>query len=214
MVRAHRDQGPDRLPAADRQRRRRSGVRARRDDAEARRRRADAGQARRRCREHGGSMFAAIYDDALAAELAPRQHGALIEFGALINGLQAPRRARERGRLLSDLLSAIGYESYLFDTFDKAQAQARCGQRARFRRLAVDQRRDRRQEPARADADDCARSPCSSPRKATPPMRSACRRCTRPRASSFRTYSWSAWKRASCRIASRSPPAASTKSGA
>jgi len=76
-------------------------------------------------RGHGGSMFAAIYADALAAELAPRQHGALLEFGALINGLRHHAERESAGALLTDLLSAIGYQSYLFDTFDKAQAQAR-----------------------------------------------------------------------------------------
>ena len=39
-------------------------------------------------KEHGGSLFAAIYGSALAADLAPRQHDALIEFGALINGMR------------------------------------------------------------------------------------------------------------------------------
>jgi ATP-dependent DNA helicase Rep len=76
-------------------------------------------------RERGGSLFAAIYADALAAELAPRQHGALIEFGALINGLRYRAERESAGTLLHDLVAAIGYENYLFDTFDKGQAQAR-----------------------------------------------------------------------------------------
>src|SRR5450755_845402 len=76
-------------------------------------------------KEQGGSLFAAIYVDALAADLAPRQHGALIEFGALINGMRHRAEREPAGAQLHDLVSAIGYESYLFDTFDKAQAQAR-----------------------------------------------------------------------------------------
>jgi ATP-dependent DNA helicase Rep len=76
-------------------------------------------------KEHGGSLFAAIYVDALAADLAPRKHGALIEFGALINGVRHRAEREPAGTLLHDLLSATGYERYLFDTFDKAQAQSR-----------------------------------------------------------------------------------------
>ena len=74
---------------------------------------------------HGGSLFAAIYVDSPSLDLAPRQHGALLEFGTLINGLRHRAGREVAGTLLSDLVSAIGYESYLFDTFDKAQAQSR-----------------------------------------------------------------------------------------
>ncbi|HWZ73128.1 MAG TPA: UvrD-helicase domain-containing protein [Casimicrobiaceae bacterium] len=76
-------------------------------------------------RANGGSLFAAIFVDALPVDLAPPQHGALVEFGALINGLRHRAEREPAGTLLSDLVSAIGYESYLFDTFDKAQAQVR-----------------------------------------------------------------------------------------
>ncbi len=73
----------------------------------------------------GASLFASIYDDALAGEMAPRPHGALVEFGALINGLRYRAERESAGVLLRELVSAIGYEDYLFDTFDKAQAQTR-----------------------------------------------------------------------------------------
>jgi len=74
---------------------------------------------------YGGSLFAAIYVDSPALDLPPWQHGALLEFGTLINGLRHRAEREAAGTLLSDLVSAIGYESYLFDTFDKAQAQSR-----------------------------------------------------------------------------------------
>jgi ATP-dependent DNA helicase Rep len=74
---------------------------------------------------HGGSLFAAIYADSPALDLPPRQHGALLEFGTLINRLRQRAEREAAGTLLSDLVSAIGYESHLFDTFDKAQAQSR-----------------------------------------------------------------------------------------
>jgi ATP-dependent DNA helicase Rep len=76
-------------------------------------------------REHDSSLFAAMYVETLAGDLAPRQHGALIEFGTLINGLRHRAERDSAGTLLRDLLAAIGYDNYLFDTFDKAQAQAR-----------------------------------------------------------------------------------------
>jgi ATP-dependent DNA helicase Rep len=76
-------------------------------------------------RAYGGSLFSAIYVDSPSLDLAPRQHTALVEFGTLINGLRHRAEHEPAGMLLSDLVSAIGYESYLFDTFDKAQAQAR-----------------------------------------------------------------------------------------
>jgi ATP-dependent DNA helicase Rep len=74
--------------------------------------------------EHGGSLFAAIYGDALAADLAPRQHAALVEFGALINGLRHRAERESAGTLLHDLVSAIGYENYLFDTFEGQEGVA------------------------------------------------------------------------------------------
>jgi ATP-dependent DNA helicase Rep len=76
-------------------------------------------------REQEVSLFAAIYGDALAGDLAPRQHSALVEFGALINGLRHRAERERAGPLLHDLVSSIGYENYLFDTFDKGQAQTR-----------------------------------------------------------------------------------------
>jgi ATP-dependent DNA helicase Rep len=74
---------------------------------------------------HGASLFAAIYIDTPSLDLAPRQHGALVEFGTLINGLKHRAEREPAGTLLSDLVSGIGYEAYLFDTFDKAQARSR-----------------------------------------------------------------------------------------
>ncbi len=53
VLRAHGDQGPRRVPAPHRQRRRRSGVHPRDHDAEARRRRDDAGRASRRSAARG-----------------------------------------------------------------------------------------------------------------------------------------------------------------
>ena len=61
--------------------------------------------------EHGCSLFTAIYVDALAVDLAPRQHGALVEFGALINGLRHRAEREPAGTLLHDLVLAIGYEN-------------------------------------------------------------------------------------------------------
>ncbi len=73
----------------------------------------------------GASLFASIYEDALGAELGARQHDALTGFGTLINGFRHRAERESAGTLLRDLVSAIAYEDYLFDTFDRPQAQAR-----------------------------------------------------------------------------------------
>ncbi len=73
----------------------------------------------------GDSLFAAMFDDSVAADMAPRQHGALVEFGALINGLRHRAEREPAETLLRDLIATIGYENYLSDTFDKKQAQSR-----------------------------------------------------------------------------------------
>ncbi len=71
------------------------------------------------------SLFAATYDDALRAAIAVRAREALDEFGTTINAMRYRAEREPAGRLLCELLTAIGYETYLFDTFDKPQARAR-----------------------------------------------------------------------------------------
>ncbi|MGH8712938.1 MAG: UvrD-helicase domain-containing protein [Casimicrobiaceae bacterium] len=72
-----------------------------------------------------GSLFAAACDDALGAALPARQRDALAAFCAMINGLRYRAEREPAGRLLDELVKAIGYDDHLFSTFDRAQAQAR-----------------------------------------------------------------------------------------
>jgi ATP-dependent DNA helicase Rep len=75
--------------------------------------------------ERKRSLFAATYDDALRAAIAVRAREALDEFGSTINAMRYRAEREPAGRLLGELLTAIGYERYLLDTFDKPQARAR-----------------------------------------------------------------------------------------
>jgi ATP-dependent DNA helicase Rep len=71
------------------------------------------------------SLFEAVFKGGIEAKLAERQLGPLREFCHFINGLEA--RAAKRGEnaaeLLDEMMKAIGYEGYLYDTFDERQAQ-------------------------------------------------------------------------------------------
>ncbi len=71
------------------------------------------------------SLFATVYDAALQAELNERQHLPLANFCALINQWRLRAEGEPAGRLLDDLIVAIGYEDYLFSTLDKSQARSR-----------------------------------------------------------------------------------------
>ena len=71
------------------------------------------------------SLFAATYEDALRAAIPIRAREAMDEFGSTINRMRYRAQREPAGRLLAELLCVIGYEAYLFDTFDKPQARAR-----------------------------------------------------------------------------------------
>jgi ATP-dependent DNA helicase Rep len=71
------------------------------------------------------SLFAAVFAPATADAILPKQRETLEAFCALINGLRY-RAAREpAGRLLDELVRAIGYEDWLVSTLDKREAEAR-----------------------------------------------------------------------------------------
>jgi len=71
------------------------------------------------------SLFEAIFKGGIEARLAERQLLPLREFAEFINQLEA--RAQRPGeaaqQVLDDMLGAINYESYLYDSFDERQAQ-------------------------------------------------------------------------------------------
>jgi ATP-dependent DNA helicase Rep len=71
------------------------------------------------------SLFAAVFEAGLQAQLNPKQHEPLVTFGNFINGLEY-RAAREpAGEILNDLLGSIQYEAYLFDGEEARAAQTR-----------------------------------------------------------------------------------------
>jgi ATP-dependent DNA helicase Rep len=71
------------------------------------------------------SLFAAMSVDAAAADIAPRQREILDAFCTLVNGLRWRAEREPAGRLLDELVAAIGYEDYLVATCDRKQAETR-----------------------------------------------------------------------------------------
>ncbi len=71
------------------------------------------------------SLFAAVFAPELATRVPARQGEVLREFCALINGLRFRAEREPAGRLLDELLAATGYEAWLVDTLDRADAVAR-----------------------------------------------------------------------------------------
>jgi ATP-dependent DNA helicase Rep len=70
------------------------------------------------------SLFAAVFD-AAAADIPTRQRETLESFCALINGLRYRAEREPAGRLMDELVAAIGYEDHLATTCDRKQAEVR-----------------------------------------------------------------------------------------
>jgi ATP-dependent DNA helicase Rep len=71
------------------------------------------------------SLFAAAFEAGAESLVGAKQHQGLMTFCRFINNLQF-RAAREpAGRILEDLLKAIGYEAHLFDTEETRTAQTK-----------------------------------------------------------------------------------------
>ena len=71
------------------------------------------------------SLFAAVFAPELEAAVPARQRDGLVEFCNLVNDLRYRAEREPAGRLLDDLLARSGYESWLVDTLDKREAQAK-----------------------------------------------------------------------------------------
>jgi ATP-dependent DNA helicase Rep len=71
------------------------------------------------------SLFAAVFAPEFNAIAPPRARATLQEFCALVNGLRHRAPREPAGRLLAELVQAIGYDDYLVATFDKRDAQSR-----------------------------------------------------------------------------------------
>ncbi|MET0442047.1 MAG: UvrD-helicase domain-containing protein [Casimicrobiaceae bacterium] len=73
----------------------------------------------------GASLFAAAFDPAFAGAVPARQREGIGDFCALINRLRHRAPREPAGRLLSELVAAIGYEDWLVSTLDKRDAAER-----------------------------------------------------------------------------------------
>ena len=71
------------------------------------------------------SMFEAAFEAGFAHEISPKQLEPLIAFCHFINNLQFEAAKAPAGEIINDLLKAIGYEAYLFDSDEPRQAKSK-----------------------------------------------------------------------------------------
>jgi ATP-dependent DNA helicase Rep len=71
------------------------------------------------------SLFAAIFAPGIETEIKPAQLAALREFGSFINRIEWRAQKEPAGQVLDDLLKAIGYEAWLFETQEARDAETR-----------------------------------------------------------------------------------------
>ncbi|GAB5605723.1 UvrD-helicase domain-containing protein [Sideroxyarcus sp. TK5] len=69
------------------------------------------------------SLFEAAFEPAMAELLPPRQHEDLITFCNFINRMQSRAEKEPCNEVMNDLLAAIDYETWLFDSFEPKQAE-------------------------------------------------------------------------------------------
>jgi ATP-dependent DNA helicase Rep len=71
------------------------------------------------------SLFGAVYAAGSRAALAERHGATLTAFADSINKLRYRSEREPAGRLVDELLKDIGYQAYLFEQFETAQAESR-----------------------------------------------------------------------------------------
>ena len=71
------------------------------------------------------SLFAAAFESAMTQQLNARQHEDLLTFCQFINRMQTRAEKETCTVVLADLLSAIDYERWLFDTLEPRQAESK-----------------------------------------------------------------------------------------
>ncbi|MCL2830105.1 MAG: UvrD-helicase domain-containing protein [Betaproteobacteria bacterium] len=71
------------------------------------------------------SLFAAAFEEGFAQRVSARQNEPLLEFCHFVNRMEARAAKEPAGQVLDDLLSAIGYEAWLFDHEDPQPAQTK-----------------------------------------------------------------------------------------
>ncbi len=73
------------------------------------------------------SLFAAVFEEGVHIHLTPKQLTPLTEFGDFINRLAYRAEREPAGRLLEELLAAIRYEVWLYDSEDERAARTKWG---------------------------------------------------------------------------------------
>lgn len=71
------------------------------------------------------SLFEAAFESAMAHQLNARQHEDLLTFCQFINRMQARAEKEPCPEVVNDLLSAIDYEGWLFDSHEPRQAETK-----------------------------------------------------------------------------------------
>jgi ATP-dependent DNA helicase Rep len=71
------------------------------------------------------SLFAAVFAPGIEAELAAKPLAAVREFGQFINRMEFRAAKEAAGQVLTDLLRAIGYETWLFETLAPKEAETK-----------------------------------------------------------------------------------------
>jgi ATP-dependent DNA helicase Rep len=71
------------------------------------------------------SLYAALFEEGFAAECPPAQLNNLLEFGQFIQTLQQRMLDTSAGVVLNQLITAIGYEGYLYDNEEVKAAEKR-----------------------------------------------------------------------------------------
>ena len=71
------------------------------------------------------SLFACIHAPGLEEELGAKQRTALREFGDFIKRIEARAAKEPAGKVLNDLIQAIGYESWLFQSSEVREAETK-----------------------------------------------------------------------------------------
>jgi ATP-dependent DNA helicase Rep len=78
------------------------------------------------------SLFEAAFESAMAHQLPARQHEELLTFCNFINRMEARAGREECAPVLADLMHAIDYEAWLFDSHEPRQAETKWANVADF----------------------------------------------------------------------------------
>lgn len=71
------------------------------------------------------SLFEAAFEQPMESQLPARQHEELLTFCHFINRMEARAAKEECAPVLADLMNAIDYEAWLFDSHEPRQAEAK-----------------------------------------------------------------------------------------